>query len=270
MDVSNSSNFLDKIRNIFWPINGIENKKFIPMALMMTFILVNYSTLRSIKDGLVVVNIGPEALGFLKLYFVLPSALILMILYAKLCNIMSPQKVFSVVTMAFIAAITVFTFLIYPYPDFFHPSVETIDSLVAQYPFFKWIFKIAGKWSYATIYIIAEMWGSMMMSLLFWQFANQITSTLEAKRFYSMFGLISNLGVLIFSLWVLPVLLDDNLNLVAEEVKLIPILSVVILNGLVVLFLYRWINSNILTDIRLYNPDALGAKKKKSKVKLSG
>ncbi|MCP5369677.1 MAG: NTP/NDP exchange transporter [Rickettsiaceae bacterium] len=269
MDVSNNSNFLSKIRNIFWPINGIENKKFIPMALMMTFILVNYSTLRSIKDGLVVVNIGPEALGFLKLYFVLPSALILMVLYAKLCNIMSPQKVFKVVTTTFIIAIAIFTFLIYPNPNVFHPSPEKIDLLIVQYPIFKWILKIAGKWSYASIYIIAEMWGSMMLSLLFWQFANQVTSTLEAKRFYSMFGLISNAGVLVFSLWVLPVLLDDKLDLVAEEVKLIPILSIVILNGLIVLFLYQWINSNILTDIRLYNPDAIGAKKKKSKVKLS-
>lgn len=269
MDVSNSSSFLDKIRNIFWPINGIENKKFIPMALMMTFILVNYSTLRAIKDGLVVVNVGPEALGFLKLYFVLPSALLLIILYAKLCNIMSAQKVFNVVTATFIIAIAVFTFVIYPNPDFFHPSEETIDFLIAKYPFFKWIFKIAGKWSYASIYIVAELWGSMMLSLLFWQFANQVTSTLEAKRFYSMFGLISNAGVLVFSLWVLPVLLDDRLNLVAEEVKLIPVLSVVIFNGLIVLALYKWINANILTDVRLYNPEALGAKKKKSKVKLS-
>jgi AAA family ATP:ADP antiporter len=46
-------------------------------------------------------------------------------------------------------------------------------------------------------YVVAELWGSVMLSLLFWQFANQITSTDQAKRFYPMYGFIGNIGLVI-------------------------------------------------------------------------
>ena len=39
-----------------------------------------------------------------------------------------------------------------------------------------------------------------MISLLFWQFANDITKTSEAKRFYSMFGLIANIALILAGL----------------------------------------------------------------------
>ena len=80
MENSQKSNFISELRRVFWPIEWHENKKFIPMALMMACILFNYATVRSIKDGLVVTHIGPEAISFLKTYVVLPSAVIFMIL----------------------------------------------------------------------------------------------------------------------------------------------------------------------------------------------
>ena len=83
MDKSEKGNFLTELRRVFWPIEWHENKKFIPMALMMACILFNYATVRSIKDGLVVTHIGPEAISFLKTYVVLPSAVIFMILYVQ-------------------------------------------------------------------------------------------------------------------------------------------------------------------------------------------
>ncbi len=163
MENSEKKNFLSELRRIFWPIEWNENKKFIPMALMMACILFNYATLRSVKDGLVVTNIGPEAISFLKLYVVLPSAILLMILYAKLCNIMSQRKVFYTVATFFIGYFALFA--------------------LASYPNAQWFIRIIGKWTYASFYVAAEMWGSMMLTLLFWQFANQITKTNEAKRF---------------------------------------------------------------------------------------
>jgi AAA family ATP:ADP antiporter len=156
---------------------------------MMFCILFNYSTLRSIKDGFVVTGIGPEAISFLKTYVVLPSAVIMMVVYAKLCNIMSPQKVFYTIAWFFSLYLVFFAFVLYPYPEFFHPNHQTIEGLVIEYPNLKWFIRICGQWSIASFYAISELYGSMMLSLLFWQFANQITKTSEAKRFYSMFGL---------------------------------------------------------------------------------
>lgn len=261
------NSFITELRRIFWPIEWHENKKFIPMALMMACILFNYATLRSIKDGLVVTNIGPEAIGFLKTYLVLPAAILFMILYSKLCNVMTQQKVFYTISTFFLGYLAFFAFVLYPNPEFFHPAKDTIASLAEKFPYVKWFIRIYGGWTYATFYIMAEMWGSMMLSLLFWQFANQITETQQAKRFYSMFGLIGNIALPLVAVMFF-YLLSENSTLVAENVKLIPVILVTILSGIFVVFLYSWINKNVLTDPSLYDPSKIGSKKKKSKLSL--
>ncbi|GAB4163661.1 MAG: ATP/ADP exchange transporter Tlc1 [Rickettsiaceae bacterium] len=268
MEKSEKTDFLTELRRVFWPIEWHENKKFIPMALMMACILFNYATVRSVKDGLVVTNIGPEAISFLKTYVVLPSAVLFMIAYAKLCNVMTQQRVFYTVTTFFIAYFVLFTFVLYPNPEMVHPSKETIEAIASKYPNFKWFIRIAGSWSYATFYMMAEMWGSMMLTLLFWQFANQITRTSEAKRFYSMFGLLGNVALPLVAL-TFHLLLNKDVHIVPDNVKLIPVLCVTIFSGLIILFLYSWINRNVLTDPALYNPGEVGgAKKKKTKLSL--
>jgi len=264
-----STNFISELRRIFWPIEWHENKKFIPMALMMACILFNFATLRSIKDGFVVTHIGAEAVSFVKTYFVIPSAIIMMLIYAQLCNALNQKSIFYVVTSFFTAFFALFTFVFYPNTDTFHFSTETIDSLILQYPNLQWFIRIIGNWSYVSFYIMAEMWGAMILSLLFWQFANQIVKTDEAKRFYSMFGLIGNVGLLFVAV-SFNLLLNDNLKIVPDNVRMIPVLCTTIVSSMLVMLLYYWINKNVLTDKALYDPEAAGgAKRKKKKVKLS-
>lgn len=267
MSNSEKNTSLDELRKFFWPIEFHENKKFIPMALMMACILFNYAVFRSVKDGLVVTNVGPEAISFLKTYFVLPSAVLMVVVYAKLCNIMSQQKVFYTITSFFLGYFILFTFALYPNPSFFHPDPLTIEHLSLSFPNFQWFIKIIGHWTFASFYVISELWGSMMLSLLFWQFANQITKTSEARRFYSMFGLLGNfaLPLVAFISYLLLIKYD---NIVPKEVSLIPILCVTIFSGMLIIILYSWINRNVLTDPLLYDPEAPGAPKKK-KTKLS-
>lgn len=268
MENPGESTLGSELRKIFWPIEWHENKKFLPMAAMMFCILFNYSALRSIKDGFVVTSIGPESISFLKTYVVMPSAIIMMIIYAKLCNIMSQQKVFYTIASFFIIYLAVFAFVLYPYPEFFHPNQDTISDLVQTYPNFKWFIKIAGQWSLATFYTISELYGSMMLSLLFWQFANQITNTNEAKRFYSMFGLLGNLALPLVAV-VLGYLLSNKVQIVSDELKFIPAICATIFFGVLSIFFYAWINARVLTDSRFYSEENTGsAKKKKAKLKL--
>jgi len=268
MENSQKTNLTSELRRIFWPIEWHENKKFLPMAAMMFCILFNYSTLRSIKDGFVVTGIGPEAISFLKTYVVLPSAVIMMVVYAKLCNVMSQQKVFYTITWFFSLYLAFFAFVLYPYPDFFHPNHQTIEGLVVEYPNFKWFIRICGQWSIASFYAISELYGSMMLSLLFWQFANQITKTSEAKRFYSMFGLLGNFSLPLVAA-TLGYLLSSEINIVAEEHRFIPVICIVIFSNLLVMFFYFWMNKNVLTDPRLYDSGEAAGKPKKRKAKLS-
>lgn len=263
--VSNSSGFFSELRRVVWPIEPGENKKFIPMGLMMFCILLNFSTLRSIKDSFVVTAIGAEAISFLKIYTVMPSAIIAMIIYAKLYNVMSQQKVFYTITSFFMIYLALFAFVFYPNPDFFHLDPNSVESLSAQYPNFKWFIRIGGNWTLATLYIVAELWSALMVSLLFWQFANQITKTQEAKRFYSMFGVLGNIGLLVGA-GIMGYYLNENVHIVSDKLKFLPIFTVLIASCIVTMVLYWWINTNVLTDPNLYSPK--DKKSNKTKVKM--
>lgn len=81
------------------------------------------------------------------------------------------------------------------------------------------------------------MYGSMVISLLFWQFANSIVSVSEAKRFYSMFGLIGNVSLPMVSV-VFWIFLSDDSNYVPSNLKMQPVLTLVIIFDCVFLALY--------------------------------
>lgn len=57
---------------------------------------------------------------------------------------------------------------------------------------------IIRNWTFCLFYVMAELWGSVVVSVLFWGFANQITTVEEASQFYPLFGLGANVA-LIFS-----------------------------------------------------------------------
>ncbi len=266
MNKVKDNNYFSEIRKVIWPIEWYENKKFLPMAAMMFCILLNYSTLRSIKDGFVVTAIGPEAISFVKTYIVLPMAVLAMIAYVKLCDVLKQENVFYVVTSFFLVYFILFTFVLYPYPELVHPNPETIKVLSNKYPNFKWFIRIIGKWSFASFYAVSELWGSMMLSLLFWQFANQITKIEEAKRFYSMFGMLANLSLPVTAV-ILSYFLSKETQIVSEDLKFIPLLFIMMFSGLVIMFLYRWMNQYVSTDSTLH--ESTSKANKKSKIKLS-
>ncbi|MDN3031074.1 MAG: NTP/NDP exchange transporter [Candidatus Tisiphia sp.] len=266
MDKVKDNSYFSELRRVVWPIEGHENKKFLPMAAMMFCILLNYSTLRSIKDGFVVTVIGPESISFVKTYVVLPMAILFMVAYVKLCDFLKQENVFYAVTSFFLAYFILFTFVLYPYPELVHPNPETIETLSNAYPNFKWFIRVVGKWSFAVFYAISELWGSMMLSLLFWQFANQITKTEEAKRFYSMFGMLANLSLPVTAI-ILCYFLSTETQIVAEHLKYTPLFVIMMGSAVIIMLLYRWMNQHVLTDPTLY--DATSKVSKKGKVKLS-
>lgn len=57
---------------------------------------------------------------------------------------------------------------------------------------------IIRNWTFCLFYVMAELWGSVVVSVLFWGFSNQIMTTDEAESFYPLFGLMANVA-LVFS-----------------------------------------------------------------------
>lgn len=266
------------LRGFLWPIHTYEIKKFLPMGLMMMCILFNYTILRDTKDTLLqfAPGGGAEAFGFLKLYGVTPSAVLFMIVFAKMANALNREKLFYAVLVPFLIFFGCFGTLIYPMRETLHMSLETIQSLQASYPTFHWFVPIIGNWSFSLFYILSELWGSVVLSMLFWQFANEITKVEEAKRFYGLFGMIGNIG-LVFS--GSAIMLGANLSKAKEAAgmstgqawgdNILFLMSMIVLSGALIAALYYWMNRNVLTDPRFYDASQTAGKTKKNKPKLS-
>lgn len=247
-----------KIRAALWPIYNDEIKKFLPMAMIMFLVLFNYTVVRSLKDTLISTapGSGAEVFNFLKSWVVLPASLLFVLIYTKLSNILSREGLYYASLFPFLIFFTIFTFFIYPNTAFFHPDPAYIESLKVAYPNFQWVFPIYGLWTYSLFYAFAELWGNVGVTIIFWQFANEITRTEEAKRYYSLFGFLGNFALMAAGYSI-------------KHVDLHELMLLVIVGGLAIAVIYAWMNKTILTDARYYDGASKAKKSKSDKPKLS-
>jgi AAA family ATP:ADP antiporter len=268
-DASKSQPEFTGLRAILWPIHNDELKKFLPLALIMFCFLFNYTLLRDTKDTLIVSAAGAGAITFLKLYCVTPAAILFVILYAKLTNVLNRENVFYAVVTPFVVFFGIFAFIIYPNLDALHPSLETVQSLHAAYPRLGGFIDIYAYWAFSLFYVLAEIWGSAMIALMFWQFANHVVRMRESRRFYGLFGVVANVA-LIFSGQFVVFCSGKGVQQFyatkeeAWKVSLYLLMGAVVVFGILSMFIYRWVHTNVLTDKKYFDPiEQEGAPKKK-------
>lgn len=262
------------LRKILWPIHSYEIKKFLPMGIMMFCILFIYTVLRDTKDAILVnaPGAGAESLAFAKGIGVTISAVLFMVLYTKAANIFNREGLFYATALPFLVFFGLYPYCIYPFVSHLHMSLETIHGYQEAFPNIKWIIPLVGNWTYTLFYILSELWGSAVLSLLFWQFANAITPVKEARRFYGMFGFVGNFGLLLSGPAIILVSESiHNMGLSRGEstgLMLQYLMAFVIAAGVVLLATFYWMNRAVLTNKMYYDPEAMGETKKK-KAKLS-
>lgn len=260
-------------RAALWPIHGYELKKFLPLAFIMFCLLFNYTILRDTKDTLVVNSAGAGAITFLKLYCVTPAAILFVILYAKLTNVLKRETVFYAVVMPFLVFFAIFGFIIYPNLSWFHPSTETVQALHHSYPYLSGFIDIYAYWAFSLFYVFSEIWGSAMIALMFWQFANHIVRMGESKRFYGLFAVVGNVALILSgqvvglsSGYIQQFYTSKE---AAWEMSLFLLMGAVSIFGVIAMVLYRWMHTNVLVDKRYFDPEEQSGKVKKKKEKLS-
>ncbi len=259
------------LRAALWPIHGYELKKFLPLAFIMFCLLFNYTILRDTKDTLVVNSAGAGAITFLKLYCVTPAAILFVLIYAKLTNVLKRETVFYAIVTPFVIFFAAFAFL-YPHLNVLHPSEQSIVNLQAQFPYLSGFIDIYAYWAYSLFYVLAEIWGSAMIALMFWQFANHVVRMKESKRFYGLFAVVGNVALILsgqvvgFSSGYIQQFFSSKEQ--AWEFSVYLLMGAVVGFGLLAMAIYRWMHTEVLTDKRFFNPDEQVTKKKKEKPSL--
>ena len=250
-----------------------ELKKMLPLALMFFCILFNYTVLRDTKDVLVVTSGGAEVIPFLKTYVNLPAAIGFTVLYGNMVNRMSSANVFYTILSSFAVFFGLFAAVIYPNLGFLHPTTSAAW-LAAQLPAgFAAPISIFQNWTFAAFYVASQLWGSVVVSLLFWGFANDVCSVSEAKRWYPLFGMLANVALIFSGQFVkyvsqLRAGLADGVDPWGFSLKML--MSAVVVGAGVVLGTFRHMQKNVLTDPACVAAptEKKGPKKKKAKMGL--
>jgi AAA family ATP:ADP antiporter len=242
-----------KLRNFFWPVHSYEHKKLIPMLCLFFIISFIYNILRCMKITLVVTHqdAGAAVIPFLKVWAVLPSAVLLTYLYTKLTNILNREQVFYVMLLLFLGFFTLFLTVLYPNRELLELTAvsqflqsklpEGLNGFIAMIQY----------WPLSLFYVLSELWGAVVLSMLFWGFANEVTSVDEAKRFYAIFAIGANFSG-IFSgqsgqfLTVREYMPNFPFGNNPWEQTLALQLGVVLCLGLVVIILFRSVNRNLV------------------------
>lgn len=240
------------LRSLLWPVYPSEVRKLIPMVIMLFLICFNYSALRNMKDSLVITASGAEVIPFIKVWAILPASIIITLIFTKLTNMFSQEKVFYIMTSSFLLLYALFAFVIYPYREFFHP-VESANYLESVLPAgFKGLISMYRYWTFTSFYVVSELWSTIIMTVLFWGFANEVTRLAEARRFYSVLAIASNFAAIVAGLTSVMVsqngFFNPNIPLGndAWEQTMMIIVILIIISGILTMITFRWMNKNVL------------------------
>lgn len=220
---------------------------------MFFLISFNYNALRAYKDSMVVTapQSGAEAIPFIKVWAILPCALLLTFLFTRLANRFSREKVFYIMMCMFLAFFFVFTFILFPAQDYLHPNALA-DKLQSILPSgCKGLLAMFRNWTFTLFYVMSELWGTAILSVLFWGFANEVTSVPEARRYYGILmiganiaGIFSGQASIYFSGNVYIPSIPYGKD--AWEQSVFFLNCAIIAAGVLTIAIFRWLNRNVI------------------------
>lgn len=265
-----------KFRSFIWPIHRYELRKFLPMLFIMFLVCFNYSIVRNMKDTVVVTTSGAEVIPFIKLWAMLPGAVLLTLFYTYLSSRYSQERAFYIMVTMFISFYTLFAFVLYPFRDNLHPQhfTETLSAILPEG--FSGLIAMLCNWSFTVFYVMCELWGSLVLSVIFWGFANEVTRLHEARRFYSVFSIFSNIAAIAAGQSANYLAYGDGAGFMFRfasddtfEQGLMFLMFVVAICGIGIMVIFRWMNKNVLNDPSFDDLHKTKKEFKKNKKKLS-
>ncbi|MBI3901203.1 MAG: NTP/NDP exchange transporter, partial [Chlamydiia bacterium] len=228
----------------------------LPLIFMKFFISFTYGILTAMKDASVVTakGAGAEVIPILKGWIVLPIALGTTLLYSKLSNTFRRATLFYSIILFFMGFLALYGFVLYPNIDSLSPHASAdwlIDLLGPQNGHWVAIYR---NWVQSIFFVIAELWGQVVIFLLFWGFVNHICNFNEAKRCYNLFIAGGDLA----QMFTGPVVCYFTGKFIGEHFNsaLQTLIGITLCLGTLILFFHWLLTSKILkNDPRLCSSD---------------
>lgn len=242
---------INLLRTIAWPIHRSEFKKVFSMLILLSFLCIAYSILRNIKDTVLLTAnaAGAGVLPFIKVWGILPGAIIISWFYSKLRSRFNRENSFYLIIGSFIVYFLLFAFVLFPHQE--QLTLTRAGNWMQEIlpSGFKGFISMVCNWVPSTFYIIAEMWGVLVLNVLFWGFSNDITPLSQAKRCYGIFNLGSNFAPALGGM--LALLIDnpvatEQLSTQVWHQTLIKMTLVISAFGVASMAAFYWINRKVL------------------------
>ena len=179
-------------------LDGPLLRKAAPLALLFFTASFNLVLLSASKDALIVTapGGGVEVIPFLMTYGVLPASVAFMLLYTAAVEALPPRAVFYAATAPLLAVYALFAFGLFPHAAALHPHAAA-DALAAALPAgLSGFVALLRNWTFSLYFVAAELWGGVVISLLFWGLANEVCAVRDAKAIYPLLGIAANVALI--------------------------------------------------------------------------
>jgi AAA family ATP:ADP antiporter len=196
--------------------------KVLPLGLLFSACSFNLTVLQSLKDAIMITAGGAETLPFLASFGVLPLSVVFFMYFnwltrrqqqqkeqeeeqqaeqqqgsAKRRTTASTNNVFALAVAPLLAFYALFAWVLYPLAPALHPLALMERAMEAvPVPGLHGLFKMAGFWLYSLFFCSAELWGPVVISVLFWGLANDACTVDEAKSTYPLLAIGANVALI--------------------------------------------------------------------------
>ncbi|EPR79163.1 ADP/ATP carrier protein [Spraguea lophii 42_110] len=204
-----------------YKVASVETLKFWLMAITFAIIAYIYTLSRGIKEAFIIVRQIPASVNILKLFYVLPIAAISTMIIQNALTYTDNKTILKKILIGYGIYFMIYGFISLP----FLPSVESEtmrtmleDSIsdgkmkykkIEDYAAFLYTFI---SWTSTLHFIVSEIWGTIVLSLLFLSFVNDVCPFKQFMRFITLFYIISNVAVIFSagSMYFLQLLLKEK------------------------------------------------------------
>ena len=168
--------------------------QLIPMASMFFWMALANGILDALKDTLVTAFGGAEQIPYLTVYAVLPMSLLFVGVFASFSQRWGREKIFYIFLGVFMAFFALFTLVLYPNAAALHPTAAAAAFAASLPQGLAGGIAVITNWVYSLFYVSSELWGDVILSLLFWGMANETTRLQDASVIYPLLGVGANMA----------------------------------------------------------------------------